>query len=146
MAREIERTFLVKNYKFVEMATDTIVILQGYLNRDPERTVRVRLANEKAYITIKGKNHGCARNEFEYEIPLDDARQILSMCTGRIIDKTRYIVPFEGHIWEVDVYNGDLKGLIVTEVELEREDEPVILAPFAGKEVTGDPKYYNSQL
>lgn len=146
MAKEIERTFLVKNYSFKEMATDTIVILQGYLNRDPERTVRVRLANERGFLTVKGKNHGCSRNEFEYEIPLDDARQILSLCTGRILDKTRYVVPFEGHIWEVDEYNGDLRGLIVTEVELEREDEEVEIPPFAGKEVTGDPRYYNSQL
>lgn len=146
MAREIERTFLVKNYNFKEMATETIVILQGYLNRDPERTVRVRLANDRGYITVKGKNHGMTRHEFEYEIPLDDARQILSLCTGKILDKTRYVVPYEGHVWEVDEYNGELRGLVVTEVELEREDEKVELPSFVGKEVTGDPRYYNSQL
>lgn len=146
MAREIERTFLVKNYNFKEMATETIVILQGYLNRDPERTVRVRLANDRGYITVKGKNHGMTRHEFEYEIPLDDARQILSLCTGKILDKTRYVVPYEGHVWEVDEYNGELRGLVVTEVELEREDEQVELPSFVGKEVTGDPRYYNSQL
>lgn len=146
MAKEIERTFLVKNYSFKEMATDTVIMLQGYLNRDPERTVRIRLANEQGFITVKGKNKGCVRQEFEYEIPLDDARQMLSLCTGRILDKTRYIIPFDGHIWEVDEYNGDLRGLIVTEVELDDENEPVNLPPFVGKEVTGDPKYYNSQL
>lgn len=146
MAKEIERTFLVTNYNFKEMATDTIVILQGYLNRDPERTVRVRLANERAFLTVKGKNHGMSRLEFEYEVPLDDARKMLSLCTGRILDKTRYIVPYKGHIWEVDEYCGDLRGLVVTEVELEREDEHVEIPPFAGKEVTGDPRYYNSQL
>lgn len=146
MAKEIERTFLVKNYNFKEMATDTIVILQGYLNRDPERTVRIRLANERAFLTVKGKNQGMSRHEFEYEVPLDDGRQMLSLCTGRILDKTRYIVPYKGHIWEVDEYNGDLRGRIVTEVELQSEDEEVELPPFVGKEVTGDPRYYNSQL
>lgn len=146
MAKEIERTFLVKNYNFKEMATDTIVILQGYLNRDPERTVRIRLANERAFLTVKGKNQGMSRHEFEYEVPLDDGRQMLSLCSGRILDKTRYIVPYKGHIWEVDEYNGELRGLIVTEVELQSEEEEVELPPFAGKEVTGDPRYYNSQL
>ena len=146
MAKEIERTFLVKNYNFKEMATDTIVILQGYLNRDPERTVRIRLANERAFLTVKGKNQGMSRHEFEYEVPLDDGRQMLSLCSGRILDKTRYIVPYKGHTWEVDEYNGDLRGLIVTEVELQSEEEEVELPPFAGKEVTGDPRYYNSQL
>lgn len=146
MAKEIERTFLVANDKFIDMATDKIIILQGYLNRDPERTVRIRLANDRGFITVKGKTKGCARHEFEYEIPLDDARQMLSLCQGRILDKTRFVVPYEGFTWEVDVYHGDLRGLIVTEIELESEDQEFPVPPFVGKEVTGDPRYYNSQL
>lgn len=146
MAKEIERTFLVDNDSFREMATKTIDIKQGYLNRDPERTVRVRIANDRGFLTVKGKNTGCERLEFEYEVPLEDAEQMLFLCSGRVIDKTRYIIPFEGFVWEVDEYHKDLSGLIVTEVELERPDEVFDLPPFVGREVTGDPKYYNSQL
>lgn len=146
MAKEIERTFLVVNDSYKKLATKVINIRQGYLNRDPERTVRVRIADTNGFLTIKSKNHGSVRHEFEYEIPLSDAEQLMAMCEGRVLNKTRYIVPFEGLIWEVDVYHDDLKGLVVTEVELSHQDHPVILAPFAGEEVTGNPKYYNSQL
>lgn len=146
MAKEIERTFLVDDDSFREMAAFTFHILQGYLNRDPERTVRIRIRNDSAFLTVKGKTVGCERDEFEYEIPLEDGLQMLKLCQGRILDKTRYIVPFEGFNWEVDEYHGDLSGLIVTEVEIPRADVEVTLPPFAGKEVTGDPKYYNSQL
>ena len=128
------------------MASFTVHILQGYLNRDPERTVRIRILNDSAYITIKGKTVGCERDEFEYEIPLEDGLQIMKLCYGKILDKTRYIVPFEGFTWEVDEYHGELEGLVVTEVELKSANDAVSLPPFAGKEVTGDPRYYNSQL
>lgn len=146
MAKEIERTFLVSNDSFREMAVKKINIQQGYLNRDPERTVRIRIADDKGYLTVKGKTHGFERLEFEYEVPLDDARQMLFLCSGRVIDKTRYIVPFEGFIWEVDEYHKDLSGLVVTEVELPKASTQFPIAPFAGREVTGDPAYYNSQL
>lgn len=146
MAKEIERTFLVSNDSFKDMATEKIHILQGYLNRDPERTVRIRIAGTKGYITVKGKNEGYERLEFEYEVPLHDAEQMLYLCAGRILDKTRYIVPFEGFTWEVDVYHKDLDGLVVTEVELPSSHTQFPIAPFAGREVTGDPAYYNSQL
>lgn len=146
MAKEIERTFLVDDDSFRSMAAFTFHILQGYLNRDPERTVRIRIRNDSAFLTVKGKTVGCERDEFEYEIPLEDGLQMLKMCSGRILDKTRYIVPFGGLNWEVDEYHGDLEGLIVTEVELPRADVEFELPPFAGREVTGDPKYYNSQL
>lgn len=146
MAKEIERTFLVDDDSFREMSVFTVHILQGYLNRDPERTVRIRIRNDSAFLTVKGKTVGCEREEYEYEIPLEDGLQILKLCPGRILDKTRYIVPFEGYTWEVDEYHGDLQGLIVTEVEMKTPHDEVTLPPFAGKEVTGDPKYYNSQL
>lgn len=128
------------------MASFTVHILQGYLNRDPERTVRIRILNDSAFITIKGKTVGCERDEFEYEIPLEDGLQIMKLCYGKILDKTRYIVPFEGFTWEVDEYHGELEGLVVTEVELKSANDSVSFPPFAGKEVTGDPRYYNSQL
>lgn len=146
MAKEIERTFLVDDDSFRDMAVMQLHILQGYLNRDPERTVRVRILNDMAYLTVKGKSKGYERDEFEYEIPLEDGLQIMKLCQGRIINKTRFIVPFEGHNWEVDEYHNDLEGLIVTEVEMDHPDTSISLPPFAGKEVTGDPRYYNSQL
>ena len=146
MAKEIERTFLVDDDSFKEMAILTVHILQGYLNRDPERTVRIRILNDSAFITVKGKTEGCERDEFEYEIPLEDGLQMLKLCYGKILDKTRYIVPFEGFTWEVDEYHGALEGLVVTEVELKHVNDKITLPPFAGHEVTGDPKYYNSQL
>lgn len=146
MALEIERTFLVDDDSFRSMAKFTFHILQGYLNRDPERTVRIRIRNDSAFITVKGITRGLVREEFEYEIPLEDGLEMLKLCSGRILDKTRYIVPFEGYNWEVDEYHGDLEGLIVTEVELPDAKIEPPLPPFAGREVTGDPKYYNSQL
>lgn len=146
MAKEIERTFLVDEDSYKEMAVLTVHIIQGYLNRDPERTVRVRILNDSAYLTVKGITRGFERDEFEYEIPLEDGLQILDLCTGRILNKTRYIVPFENFTWEVDEYHGELEGLVVTEVEMDHSDAQISLPPFAGKEVTGDPKYYNSQL
>lgn len=146
MAKEIERTFLVSNDTFKDMAERKIHIEQGYLSRDPERTVRIRIADDRGFLTVKGKTHGYERLEFEYEVPIDDAHQMLYLCPGRVIDKTRYIVPFEGFVWEVDVYHKDLEGLVVTEVELPKVGTKFPMAPFAGREVTGDPAYYNSQL
>lgn len=146
MAKEIERTFLVVNDSFKDPAIDAFHIIQGYLNRDPERTVRIRIRDDKSFLTVKGKTYGISREEFEYEIPMEDARMMLKLCSGRVIDKTRYLVPFKGHIWEVDEYHGDLEGLIVTEVELKRADEKIAIPPFAGREVSGDPRYFNSQL
>lgn len=146
MAKEIERTFLVDDDSFKEMASFTVHILQGYLNRDPERTVRVRILNDSAFLTVKGKTVGCERDEFEYEVPLEDGLQMLKLCSGKILDKTRYIVPFGNFTWEVDEYHGELEGLVVTEVEMESATDDIALPPFAGREVTGNPKYFNSQL
>lgn len=146
MAKEIERTFLVDDDCYKDMAVVTVHILQGYLSRDPERTVRIRIRNDSAFLTVKGKTVGFERDEFEYEVPLEDGLEMLKLCAGRILDKTRYIVPYEGYNWEVDEYHGDLEGLVVTEVEMKSTKDIVPIAPFAGKEVTGDPRYYNSQL
>ena len=146
MAKEIERTYLVVNDSYKALASESIHILQGYLNRDPYRTVRVRVTPSKAFLTVKGKTDGCQREEYEYEIPRSDGEHLLRLCEGRVLDKTRYLVPYAGNVWEVDVYHGDLEGLQVTEIELDSVDQKFELPPFAGKDVTGDPKYYNSRL
>ena len=146
MAKEIERTFLVTDDSFKAISINSVHIIQGYLNRDPERTVRLRIADDHAFLTVKGKTIGFVRDEFEYEIPFEDGMKMLELCSGRVLNKTRYIVPYKGHVWEVDEYHNDLAPLIVTEVELDYQDEIIDIPPFAGKEVSGDPRYFNSQL
>lgn len=146
MGCEIERKFLVANDSYLSMATSARHIAQGYLSTDPDRTVRVRIADNQAYITIKSRNHGCVRGEWEYSIPVDDARALMTLCVGTPIDKTRYIVPYEGYEWEVDVFAGAHSGLIIAEIELPAADAPFALPPFVGAEVTDDPTYYNSTL
>lgn len=146
MAIEIEYKYLVKNDNYKDLATSRTHILQGYLNREPERTVRVRVKGDKGFLTVKGKNSGASRLEFEYEIPKSDAEEMLSLCHEPILDKTRYLVPFEGHIWEVDEFHGMREGLVTAEIELRSESEHYALPDFIGENVTGDPKYYNSNL
>lgn len=129
------------------MSVGEKLIVQAYLNRDPKATVRVRIVNGNAFLTVKGKNAGALRDEWEYEIPVSDARGMIARCaSGRVIEKTRFIVPFEGFNWEVDEFGGDLQGLVVAEVELPAEDTQFALPQFIGEEVTGDPRYYNSSL
>ena len=147
MGKEIERKFLVIGNSFVDMASESLEITQGYLSTNAEATVRVRVIGEKAFITVKGKNEGAVRDEWEYAIPSSDARGMLQRCCGsNELEKVRYIVPFGSHEWEVDAFGGRLQGLVVAEVELASADEEVALPPFAGREVTGDPRYYNSLL
>lgn len=146
MAKEIERKFLVKDNSFKHAATETHLIRQGYLSTDPRATVRVRMLDDKAYLTVKSKNSGAVRDEWEYPVPPEDARQMLAHCGSKVIDKERWIVPFEGHVWEVDVFGGRHQGLIVAEVEMRDADEEVKLPTFVGEEVTGNPEYYNSNL
>lgn len=146
MAIEIEYKYLVKNDNYKDLATSRTHILQGYLNREPERTVRVRVKGEKGFLTVKGKNSGASRLEFEYEIPKADAEEMLTLCMPPILDKTRYIVPFDGHVWEVDEFHGAREGLVTAEIELPSESEHYNLPGFIGKNVTGDPQYYNSNL
>lgn len=147
MAKEIERKFLVKDRSFMSMAGKVDRIEQGYVSLRPGGTVRVRIKNDRAYLTVKGLNKGAVRDEWEYEIPLKDAREMVDRVTeGIVIKKLRYNVDYQGRKWEVDVFEGVHQGLILAEVELESADAPIELPPFIGDEVTGDIRYYNSVL
>jgi adenylate cyclase len=144
MPVEIERKFLVRGN---DWRTDQGVrIIQGYLNRDEERTVRVRIAGARAFLTIKGMNTGAARAEFEYEIPLVDAEQLVKICDGPLIEKTRYTVAYAGMIWEIDEFHGENEGLVVAEVELEAAEQTFARPEWLGLEVTADARYFNSNL
>lgn len=150
MGVEIERKYLVKSRDYEGMATASIKIEQGYLSASPTATVRLRISERSdggshAYITVKSKTVGMSRGEWEYEIPVDDARQMMGLC-ARKLKKTRYIVPYEGFVWEVDAFRGKLSWLVVAEVELPSEDAKAPLPPFVGDDVTGNPAYYNSNL
>ena len=147
MAKEIERKFLVKDQSFMSMAGKVDRIEQGYVSLRPGGTVRVRIKNDRAYLTVKGLNKGAVRDEWEYEIPMTDAREMVDRVTeGIVIKKLRYNVDYQGRKWEVDVFEGVHQGLILAEVELESVDAPIELPPFIGDEVTGNPQYYNSVL
>lgn len=147
MAKEIERKFLVKDLTFIQAATSSRHIRQTYLSANPDATVRLRIADDSAFITVKGRNSGAVRDEWEYPVPVSDAEEMAErLCGGFSIDKTRYIVDFEGWRWEVDLFHGRHEGLILAEVEMPSADSNPPLPPFLGKEVTGDPRYYNSTL
>ena len=145
MAIEIERKFLVRDRSVLDRSTG-VRYQQGYLSRDPDRTVRVRLAGDRAFLTIKGRADGPSRAEFEYEIAAADAEPLLALCDGPIIDKTRHHIEHERLTWEVDVFHGPNDGLVVAEVELQTEDDPISLPAWVGDEVTADPRYYNANL
>lgn len=144
MSVEIERKFLVNGDAW--KSSLAVLIRQGYLNRDPKRTVRVRVAGEQAWLTIKGLTTGASRAEFEYTIPRTDADELLELCEKPILEKNRHLVQHSGRTWEVDEFLGDNAGLVVAEVELDREDAAVDLPPWVKCEVTDDPRYYNSNL
>lgn len=147
MAKEIERKFLVTSPAYRRIAIKSVHILQAYLCRDPRSTVRIRIAGHQAYLTVKGRNDGAVRDEWEYEIPVEDARLMIDRCaSGTVIEKTRHIVFHEGFRWEVDEFAGSRNGLVVAEIELDSADRAFPLPPFVGEEVTGDPRYYNSSL
>lgn len=146
MALEIERKYLVDLEKLGTLENGSR-IKQGYLSTNKEAVVRVRVKNDKAYLTIKGSNIGVTRLEFEYEIPLDEANEMLNkLCQKPVIDKTRYLINHENHIWELDIFYGENEGLVVVEVELSSEDETIILPSWVKEEVTTDARYYNSNL
>ena len=146
MAKEIERKFLVKNESF-KLFSKGVIYRQGYLSRDKERTVRIRVAGEQAFITIKGLTNGMERLEFEYMISLTDANEMLStLCLKPLIEKVRFKIMSDGHLWEVDEFIGDNEGLTVAEVELKSSGEHVIIPDWVGPEVTGDLMYFNSNL
>ncbi|WP_297576774.1 CYTH domain-containing protein [uncultured Deefgea sp.] len=145
MAVEIERKFLLKNDTWRCAVHCSTRIAQGYLCTDPERTVRVRVKGDAAFLTIKGKNSGISRSEFEYEIPLADAVELLKLCP-QVLDKTRHLLSIEQHTFEIDEFHGDNAGLIVAELELASENSTYPQPEWLGAEVSGDARYYNSAL
>ena len=144
MAKEIERKFLVK--AGWQPQDEGIKIAQGYLSTVPERTVRVRIKGDKGYLTIKGKNQGISRAEFEYEIPIGDAEDLLKLAEQPILSKTRYLEQHGNCLWEIDVFAGENQGLVVAEVELPDEQADFSRPDWLGKEVSGDVRYYNANL
>jgi CYTH domain-containing protein len=144
--QEIERKFLVKNENFKKLTTG-VLIQQGFLSSVKERTVRIRIAEQKAFLTVKGISKGASRTEFEYDIPFEDALVILEeLCEKPLISKYRYTIPWGDLFLEVDEFLGENKGLIIAEIELQYENQPFELPDWIGKDVTDDPKYYNSNL
>ena len=148
MSIEIERKFLVQDDSFKKESFSHSHVVQGYICSDEERTVRIRIRDERAYITIKGPTPegGLHCYEFEKEIMLDEGLQLMKLCEPGIIDKVRWLVKSGKHTFEVDEFFGDNEGLVMAEVELSAEDEKVSIPSFIGKEVTGDPRYFNSYL
>lgn len=138
----------MKSPEFKAQATGCSHFVQGYITSPPAKTVRVRIADDKAYLTIKGSGSasGMSRFEWEMEIPGKDALALLGICEGGVIEKDRYFVPFAGHTFEVDEFFGDNEGLVMAEVELSSEDEAFEKPEWLGQEVTGDSRYYNSSL
>jgi adenylate cyclase len=146
MGTEIERKFLLKNDDWRAGARGER-FRQGYLSSHKDRTVRVRIAGATATLTIKGPPTGITRAEFEYPVPLPDAAVMLDqLCEHPLIDKVRYVVEYDGTRWDIDEFGGENAGLVVAEVELEREDQPFVRPPWLGAEVTDDPRYQNSNL
>lgn len=146
MAIEIERKFLVKGDTWRSLAVG-VIYRQGYISRSNDRTVRVRRAGDRAYLTIKGVAIGISRSEFEYEIPVADAEIMLTtLCDRPLIEKKRYRIPIGDLVWEVDEFLGENQGLIVAEVELQQVAQSIPLPDWIGEEVSGDPRYFNSNL
>lgn len=146
MAKEIERKFLVKPRNWSELGPG-LKIRQGYLSTVPERTVRVRTYGDRGYITIKGKTSGISRDEYDYEIPFGGATEILDhLCLQPLIEKTRYRIPFKGHTFEVDEFAGANRGLTIAEAELKSADEKIELPEWIDRDVSDDPRYFNSNL
>lgn len=146
MPSEIERKFLVANDSWRTGSAAGVRIAQGYLSLDPDRTVRVRLADNQAWITIKGRSSGISRSEFEYSIPTEEAIELLSLCLPSVIDKTRHRIQHAGYLWEVDVFHGANNGLVLAEVELPDETTDPPIPAWVGEEVSDDPRYYNASL
>lgn len=148
MSIEIEKKFLVSGDAFKNEAEKQVRITQGYLSTVPERTVRVRIKADKGYLTIKGKGNesGASRYEWEKEISLSEAQELLELCEPGVIDKTRFLVKSDNHTFEVDEFYGDNEGLVVAEVELGAEDESFEKPAWIAEEVTGEDRYYNAML
>lgn len=146
MAIEIERKFLVIDSQYKNNA-DSSVFRQGYLSVEADRTVRIRISEGKGFLTIKGKTKLCSREEYEYDIPVLDAEALLeNLCIKPLIEKTRYFTTYEGNEWVVDEFSGENEGLVVAEIELEHENQHFKRPNWLGKEITSDPRYFNSNL
>ncbi len=147
MAKETERKFLVKS-EFRHLAVREIKIIQAYLSIDPQKTIRIRIADKKAFLTVKSRpqKNSITRNEWEVEIPVNDAQEMMSICLPGRIAKTRYLVPSGKHNFEIDVFHEKNEGLIIAEIELNKEDERFDKPDWLGDEVTGLPQYYNANL
>ncbi|MGB0891263.1 MAG: CYTH domain-containing protein [Flavobacteriaceae bacterium] len=148
MSLEIERKFLVKNNSFKEKSHQKLYIKQGFLNSDKNRVVRVRIADAKAFLTIKGKSNksGTTRFEWEKEISVSEAGELFNLCEPNIIEKYRFLITCGSHTFEVDEFLGENQGLIIAEIELLNENEVFDIPSWVGKEVTGQEKYYNSNI
>jgi adenylate cyclase len=146
MPLEIERKFLVRDDRWRAAADPGTAIVQGYLCAERARTVRVRTAAGRAWLTIKGPATGAVRQEFEYELPAHDAPALLALCGPLLVEKIRYRVPHAGLVWEVDVFAGGNRPLVLAEIELPAADAAVALPDWAGREVTGDHRYHNASL
>lgn len=143
MAKEIERKFLVRKGMFDTASSEGETIIQAYLSDKPEATVRIRIKGTSAFLTVKSRNHGISRDEWEYGIPVDDAIEMIDKCACELkIEKTRY----RFGKWEIDEFHGRHDGLVLAEIELSSPEEPIDIPGFIGREVTGDPRYYNSVL
>ena len=146
MAKEIERKFIVRKEIWRENNSGKLY-RQGYLHIAERNIVRVRVVGDKGFLTIKGSHHGAVRDEFEYEIPRQDAEELLqNLCMKPFIEKIRYPVEYDGMTWEVDKFEGDNEGLLIAEIELEDENQDIKLPEWVGAEVTGDPRYLNANL
>lgn len=145
MGQEIERKFLI-NKALWQPQNEGTYICQGYLSTDPERTVRVRIYGEEGFLTVKGKNKGIVRQEWESAIPLTEAKEMLSLCLPPLVEKRRYVEVHHGQKWEIDVFAGANAGLLLAEAELPSAEAELILPPWIDREVSGDSRYYNSYL
>lgn len=147
MAKEIEYKFLVDAERWAKVTKpEPHLIIQGFLSKNENLVVRIRIMDNQGYLTIKGKSDGLSRTEFEYEIPAEDARAMLSEFTGKFIQKKRYAIQIGAHCWEVDVFEGNLEGLILAELEVRSETEMFDKPEWIGKDVSADPAYYNAVL
>ncbi|HEY0953774.1 MAG TPA: CYTH domain-containing protein [Roseateles sp.] len=146
MGIEIERKFLVRGDGWRAQASSHTRFSQGYLSRDPARTVRVRIAGERAFLTIKGATSGATRAEFEYAVPVADAQALLALADGPVVEKIRHLCVVGGLTWEVDEFLGGNAGLLVAEIELQSEDQVFMHPDWLGDEVTGDARYVNANL
>lgn len=147
MKQEIERKYLVKKDVWEQMdKPQGSLYRQGYLTSDTSKTIRVRIIPEKGFLTIKGVNKGISRTEFEYEIPISEAKTLIDDFSMNEVSKTRYIIPFNGKLWEVDEFVGDNQGLLIAEIELTEENEPFDIPSWVGDEITHEDRYYNVNL